>query len=80
MGPGISSVGCSGWLDIFADRCFSSFGGGLGGDLVTGIYSISSDFSEFLSVENGVLMIKEGLCSRCLEMTLNRERGEARAK
>ena len=34
----------------------------------------------FLSVENGVLISRRGLCSRCLEMSESLARGGARAK
>lgn len=44
------------------------------------IYSRSSCLPACLSVENGVLISRRGLCSRCLVMSDSLECGGARAK
>ena len=49
-----------------------------GGDLVNGVYGMSSRDSDCLSVEKGVLIGRTGLCSRCLEIRLSLARGLAR--
>ena len=50
-----------------------------GADLEMALYSRSSGLSDCLSVENGVLISRNGLCSRCLEIRDSLARGVARA-
>ena len=51
-----------------------------GGSLRIGVYSRSSCLAACLSVENGVLISRRGLCSRCLDIIESLARGGARAK
>jgi hypothetical protein len=66
IGPGISKVGCSGWLDIldFSELWeleLNRRGCGVGGSIL-----------DARSVENGVLIGSGGRGSRCLDMRESR--------
>lgn len=86
MGPGIIRAGWGGWFDIFFGISGSgsgslALGGGDGGEGgLRSSFAVPCSSSRWAerSVEKGVLSSRNGFESKCREMRLRRDAGEAR--